>query len=157
MNYMNNLNPTLYWDIILSNEREKGIKAVGDIKKTFFDKCKEVKQQSRQLNKQLEDAKFDAEDLQTKYDEEHKLCDLLKKEKAKLQKTADTLKADNKKKNKAISELHKKHAEEVVALNKRAEQMNAKNKEDWDELQEKYIESRLKVGRMKPDYDSYQA
>jgi len=53
MNYTNNLNPTLDWDIILSSEWEKEIKAVGDIKKDFFEKCKELKLENRQLNKHL--------------------------------------------------------------------------------------------------------
>ena len=60
MNITNNLNPTLDWDIILSNEWKKGINGVGYIKKDFAEKCKELKLENRKLNKQLEDAKFDA-------------------------------------------------------------------------------------------------
>ncbi len=41
--------------------------------KDFVEECKEVKPKSRQLNKKLEDAKFDAQDLQNKYDEEHRV------------------------------------------------------------------------------------
>jgi hypothetical protein len=60
---------------------------------------------SRHLNKLLEDVKLDAEELQKKYDEGLAVRASLSKEKAKLQKTVDTLKADNKKKSKEIAEL----------------------------------------------------
>jgi hypothetical protein len=56
-----------------------------------------------------------------------------------------------------IAELQRKHAEEIAALNNRAEQTNDKNLEAWTELNNKYVESQLKVAKMEPDYNSYQA
>ena len=52
------------------------------MKKDILKKCQEVKLQNQQLKKQLEDAKFDAEDLQKKYDEELAVRTSLSKEKA---------------------------------------------------------------------------
>ena len=50
-----------------------------------------------------------------------------------------------------------KHTEEIAALNNRAEQTNEKNLEAWTKLNNKYVESQLKVANMEPDYNSYQA
>ena len=36
-----------------------------------------------------------------------------------------------------------KHAEEIVALNNRAEHMRAKNAEAWTEFNNQYVESQL--------------
>ncbi len=62
----------------------------------------------------------------------------------------------NKEQEKSAS-LIAKHAEEIAALNKRAKQTNDKNLEAWTELNDKYVESQLKVAKKEPDYNSYQA